>query len=58
MVHWMHMLFMFFPVIKNLKILLSEDNMQVHALNVFIENATKMVWIIPLSTKNEAKTLR
>ena len=43
MVHVMHMLFMFFAVFKNLESLFSEDNMQVHTLNVFIENAIKMV---------------
>ena len=43
MVHVMQGLFMFFAVFKNLKSLFSEDNMPVHALNVFIENAIKMV---------------
>ena len=32
--------------------------MPVHALNIFIENATKMLWIILLNTKNEDQTLR
>ena len=33
--------------------------MPVHALDVFIENATKMVWIIPLNKKkNDDQTLR
>ena len=38
-----HVFLMFFAVVKNLKSLFSEDNMSVHALNVFIENTTKMV---------------
>ena len=38
-----HMLFMFFTVYKNLKSSFSEDHMSVHALDVFIDNATKMV---------------
>ena len=37
------MLFMFLAVFKNLKSSFSEDIMPVHALDVFIENATKMV---------------
>ena len=44
MVHVMHMHFMFFTVFKNLKISFSEDNMPEHALDFFIENATKMVY--------------
>ena len=43
MVHVMHVLIKFFAVFKNLKSSCSEDNMPVHALDVFIENATKMV---------------
>ena len=43
MVHVMHVLFQFFVVFKNLKSSVAEDNMPVHALDVFIENATKMV---------------
>ena len=44
MVHVMHRLFyVFFTVFKNLNSSFSEDNMPVHALNVFIEHATKMV---------------
>ena len=39
MVHVMLMLFMFFVVFKNLKSSFSEDNMPVHALDIFIENA-------------------
>ena len=54
----MHVLFMFFAVFKNLESSYSEDNMPVHALDVFIENATKMAWIIPLNTKNDDQTLR
>ena len=43
MVHVMHVHFMFFAVFKNLKSSISEDNMIKHALDIFIENATKMV---------------
>ena len=43
MVHMMHVRFMFFAVFKNLKSSFSEDNMPGHALDIFIENATKMV---------------
>ena len=43
MVHVMHVHFMFFAVYKNLKALFSEDNMPGYSLNIFIENATKMV---------------
>ena len=42
-VHVMHMLFMFFTFFMNLKSSFSEGNMPVHALDIFIENATKMV---------------
>ena len=42
-VHMMHMLFLFFVVFKSLKSSFSEDKMPVHALDVFIENATNMV---------------
>ena len=41
--HVMHMLFMFLKFFKNLKSSFSEDNMPIHALDVSIENATKMV---------------
>ena len=34
--------FMFFADFKNLKSSFSEDNMPGHALDIFIENATKM----------------
>ena len=43
MVHVMHVHLMFFTVFKNLKTSFSEDNMPEHALDIFIENATKMV---------------
>ena len=43
MVHMMHVHFIFFKVFKNLKSSFSEDNMPEHALDIFIENATKMV---------------
>ena len=58
MVHVMHMHFMFFTVFKNLKSSFSEDNMPGYALDIFIENATKMVKVIPLNAKNEDQTLR
>ena len=51
MVHVMHVHFMFFAVFKNLKSSFSEDNMQGHALNIFIENATKVVKVIPFNAK-------
>ena len=49
--HVMHVHFMFFAVLKNLKSSFSEDNVPEHALDIFIENATKMVWVIPLNAK-------
>ena len=49
---------MFFAVFKNLKSSFSEDNMPEHALDIYIENATKMVKVIPLNAKNEYQTLR
>ena len=56
MVRVIYMLFMgFFSVFKNLKSSFSEDNMPVHALDVFIENATKMDLIIPLNKKMRIK---
>ena len=42
MVHVMHVHFMFFAAFKNLKSF-SEGNMPGHTLDIFIENATKMV---------------
>ena len=42
MVHEMHVHFMFFAVFKNWKSLFSEDNIPWHALDIYIENATKM----------------
>ena len=53
MVHVMHVHFMFFTVFKNSKSSWSEYNMQGNALDIFIENANKMVWVIPLNAKNE-----
>ena len=58
MVHVMHVHFMFLAVLKNLKSLFSEDNMPEHAQDIFIENATKMVWVILLNTKSGDQTLR
>ena len=43
MVHVMHVDFIFLAVFKNLKSSFSEDNMPGHALDIFIENADKMV---------------
>ena len=43
MVPVVHVHFMFFAIFKNLKSSFSEDNMPEHALDIFIENATKMV---------------
>ena len=43
MVHVIHVYFMFFAVLKNVKSSFSEDNMPGHALDIFIENATNMV---------------
>ena len=43
MVHVMHVHFMFFAVFKNLKSLFSADNMPGHTLDIFIENAAKIV---------------
>ena len=57
MVHVIHMHFMFFDVLKNLKSF-SEDNMPELALDIFIENTTKTVWVIPLNAKNGDQTLR
>ena len=51
MVHVLHVYFMFFAVLKNLKSSFSEDNVPEHALDICIENATKMVWVIPLTQK-------
>ena len=58
MVHMIHVHFMFFAVFKNLKSSFSEDNIPGHALDIFIKNATKMVYVIPLNAKNEDQTLR
>ena len=58
MVHVMHVHFMFFAVLNNLKSSFSEDILSGHALDIFIENATKMVWFILLSAKNGDQTLR
>ena len=58
MVHVMHVHFMFFAVFKNLKSSFSEDSIPGHALDMFIQNATKMVKVIPFNAKNEEQTLR
>ena len=58
MVHVVHVHFMVFAVFMNLKLSFLEDNMPEHALDIFIENATKMVKVIPLNAKNENPTLR
>ena len=51
MVHVLHVHFMFFAVFKNLKSSFSEDNLPEHALDIFIENATKMGKVIKLNAK-------
>ena len=56
--HVMHVHFIFFAVFKNLKSSFPEDNMPGHALDICIENATKMVKVIQLNAKNEDQTLR
>ena len=43
MVHVMHVQLMFFAGFKNLESSFSEDSMPGHALDIVIENATKMV---------------
>ena len=43
MAHVMHVHFMIFAVFKNLKSPFSKDNMPEHSLDIFIENATKIV---------------
>ena len=58
LVHVMHMHFMFFSIFKNLKSSFSEDNKPDPALDFFIQNATKMVNVIPLNAKNQDQTLR
>ena len=57
-VHHVHVHFMIFAVFKNLKLSFSEDNMPGHALDICLENATKIVKVIPLNVKNEDQTLR
>ena len=47
MVHVMHVHFMVFAVFKNLKSSFSEDSMPEHALDIIIQNATKMLQVIP-----------
>ena len=49
---------MFFAVFKNLKSSFSEDNMTEHALDVFIENATRNSLGYPIKRDNEDQTLR
>ena len=58
MVHVLLVHFMFSAVLKNLKSSFSEDNVPEHVLDIFVENATKMVWVIPLKAKNGDQTLR
>ena len=56
--HVMHVHFMLFAVFKHLKSSFSVENMPEHALDIIIQNATKMLQVIPLNTKNENQTLR
>ena len=58
MVHVMHVHFMFLAVLKKLKSSFSEDNVPENAQDIFIENATKIVWVIPLHVKDGDQTLR
>ena len=58
MVNVIHVHFMFFAVLKNLKSSFQEDNMPEHAQDHFIENATKMVWVISHQTRNMEIPLR
>ena len=58
MVHVTHVHFKFFAVLMNLKSSFSEDNVPEHALDIFIENATKIVCAILLNAKNGDQTLR
>ena len=55
MMHVMHVHFMSLAILKNLKSSFSEDNVPEHALDIFIENTTKMVWFVPLNEKMEIK---
>ena len=50
--------FYVFAVLKILKTSFSDNNVPEHALNIFIENATKMVWVISLNAKNGDQILR
>ena len=58
MVHVMHMLAMFFAVVKLFEIIIFRRQHASTCLRHFIENSTRMVCIIPLNTKNEDQTLR
>ena len=58
MVHVMHVHFIFFTVLNSLESSFSEDTLSGHTLDIFIENATKMVWFISLNVKNGDQTLR
>ena len=49
MVHVMHVQFMFCAIFKKLKSSFTENNMPGHALDIFIENVTKMVKVIPFN---------
>ena len=51
MVHVMHVHFLFLAVLKILKSSFSEDNVPEYAQKIFTENATKMVWVIPLNAE-------
>ena len=58
MVHVMHVHFMFLAFfLKNLKSSFSKDNIPGHALDIFIENAAKMVKVTPLNAKDGDQTL-
>ena len=53
--HVMHVHFMLFAVFKNLKSSFSEDNVPEQAIHIFIENASKMVAVIPLTRNMRIK---
>ena len=57
MVHVKHKHFMFFAVFYEFEIIILEDNMPGHSLDIFIEKVTEMVKVIPLNAKNEDQTL-
>ena len=51
MMHVMQVHFIFVAFLKHLKSSFSEDNVPEHDLDIFIENPTNMIWVIPLNAK-------